>query len=161
MNERYEGLNLVDLLALVHDIVQPAAPAFVPGTAGWWVLTTWLFAMAMILTISIARRRRRNRYRRAAEAELNSIALAADEDPAANAARIAVLLKRTALAAYPRRRVASLTGPDWASFLIESSGGDSLVTARAESLAHAAYRKDVDGRELIPAARRWIRRHRV
>ncbi|MBN8910366.1 MAG: DUF4381 family protein, partial [Rhodospirillales bacterium] len=49
---------------------------------------------------------RRNRYRRAALRELGRLPRTGNVVPA-----LAALLKRTALAAFPRERVAALTGP--------------------------------------------------
>jgi hypothetical protein len=107
------------------------------------------------------RHRRRNRYRRQAEAELDAIAARVDSEPAAAAAEIAGLVKRTALAAYPRGRVAALHGSDWAGFLRESTNDDATVAGAADRLAAAAYRPDAVGEGLVEPARRWIRKHRA
>lgn len=156
---RYEGLNLVDLLELLHEIVPPEPIALVPQTIGWWIALAWLVACFAFIVAAIVRHRRANRYRREAIAELARIEAQADapEAPAA----LAALLKRTALAAYPRQQVASLYGSAWAAFLVDSSNGDAVIAAAADSLAHAAYREGICVTELTPASRRWIRRHRV
>jgi hypothetical protein len=158
---RYEGLNLPQLVELLHGPEMPEPVSWMPQTPGWWVLLGWLIAVSALGFIALVRHRRRNRYRREAEAVLGDIRSSADEDGQAAAAEIASLLKRTALVAYPRSRVASLYGRDWAQFLVESTDGDALVTAAAEGLARAAYGADADCRELIPAAQRWIRTHRA
>lgn len=157
----YEGLNLPDLLALMHELVRPEPVSWLPQTAGWWVLFAWLLAALAVVLGRARRRRLANRYRREAEAELRRIAASADGNPGAAAAAIAGLLKRTALAAYPRPQVASLYGAAWARFLCESSRQDPEVAAAAQQLAAAAYRQDIDGRELIRPARRWIEAHRA
>jgi hypothetical protein len=156
---RFEGLNLVDLLRLLHEIVIPEAPSLMPHTPGWWVVAAWLVAVVLIGLSQWLAYRRRNRYRREAAAELETIAASAAAQPAASAAAIAGLLKRTALAAYPRERIASLHGNDWARFLCESAHDDPIVSASADRIAAAAYRRDADGGGLIDAARRWIRVH--
>jgi hypothetical protein len=156
---RFEGLNLVDLLRLLHEIVVPESPSLLPQTRGWWVLAAWLAAVVLIGLAQWLAYRRRNRYRREAAAELAGIAARAASQPAASAAAIAALVKRTALVAYPRERVAALHGRDWARFLCESANDDPVVSASAERIADAAYRCDVDGRALLDAARRWIRVH--
>lgn len=158
---RYDGLNLPQLMELLHGLEMPEAVSWVPQTPGWWVLLGWLIAVSALGFTALARHRRHNLYRREAEAMLGNIRSRADEDGQAAAAEIAVLLKRTALVAYPRSRVASLYGRDWAKFLVESANDDSLVAAAAEHLARAAYGADADIRELLPAARRWIRIHRA
>jgi hypothetical protein len=160
MND-YEGLNLPQLLELMHELVMPEPVSRMPEGSGWWVLLAWL---AMVVTISVRAlidRRRRNRYRREAMARLEQIAASAGDDPSAAAAQIAVLLKQAALAAYPRADVASLYGEDWARFLNESASNDPLVEEASMRLATASYRPDADGRELVSPARRWIRIHRA
>jgi len=156
---RYEGLNLVDLLELLHEIVPPEPVSLLPQTPGWWIALAWLVAVCALVVAAIARQRKANRYRREAIVELQRIEARAGVPEAP--AELAALLKRTALAAYPRRQVASLCGEAWATFLVDSTDGDPVVAEAADSLAHAAYREGVKLSELIPASRRWIRRHRV
>ena len=64
---------------------------------------------------------------------------------------------RTALAAFPRADVATLSGAAWAGFL-ERTGGrfGALAPALAEAPYHAVA---VDGPAALAAARHWIRRH--
>lgn len=161
MSDRYEGLNLPQLLDRMHDLVLPEPVPWTPETVGWGVLAGWLAALALLAFGHGLTARRRNQYRREAEAVLRAIEVRAEADPASAAGEIAALVKRTALAAYPRDRVASLSGTAWAGFLRESAHGDPAVAAAAERIAAAAYRPDADGRALVAPARRWIRRHRA
>ena len=158
---QYDGLNLPQLLDLMHGLVMPGPVAWLPQTPGWWIVLGWLLAVLLLLAWQFAKRRQRNRYRRDALTELRSIAAQTELGPGESAQRIAVLLKRTALAAYPRKDVAALYGRDWAQFLRESSGNDPQVAEAADVLAAAAYRPDVDGGALARPARRWIRLHRA
>lgn len=158
---QYDGLNLPELLALMHEPVVPEAVPWLPQTSGWWIVLGWLLASLVLAVWQIARRRRRNRYRRIALAELGSIEAAANADPAQAAQRIASVLKRTALAAYPRRDVAGLYGAAWARFLTESANNDLQIADAADDLAAAAYRPGADPHELSRPARRWVRLHRA
>lgn len=158
---RFDGLNLPDLVELMHPLVVPQPVAWLPATPGWWVLLSWVAAVVAIFAAHLRTRRQRNRYRREAGALLDDIAGWAADEPSRAAGEIASLLKRTALAAYPRERVAGLHGEAWARFLVASSGDDKAIRASADDLAAAAFRPDVDGRKLVAPARRWIRRHRV
>ena len=158
---QYDGLNLPELLALMHDLVVPDPVPWLPQTPGWWIVLGWLVAVAILAAWQIVRRRRRNRYRRDALAELRTIVSQPDIDSAQAAQRIAAVLKRTALAAYPRSDVASLYGADWARFLTESAGNDAQIANAAEDLAAAAYRPGADPHKLSRPARRWIRLHRA
>ena len=161
MSGRFEGLNLPQLLDLMHELVVPEPVPWLPQTPAWWVLCGWLLAVAALLIAAIARRRRRNRYRREALASLDAIAAQSQLSAAESARRVAEIIKRAALVAYPRSRVAGLHGRDWARFLCDSSGDDRQVTEAAESIASAAYRPDADGRALLQPARRWVRVHRA
>ena len=156
---RFEGLNLVDLLALLNEIVPPEPVSLMPQTAGWWILGGWLLASIACCVAAVRRSRRRNRYRREALAELQHIAARMDEPQAT--ADISALLKRTALAAYPRREVASLYGSDWGGFLVDSSNNDEVVKVAAYEIARAPYQDDIDTICFVRAAERWIKHHRV
>ena len=158
---QYDGLTLAQLMELMHELVMPEPMPWLPQTPGWWVLFGWLFAVLILVAWYLLKRRRRNRYRREALAALKNIDRQPGLSPAESAQRIAALLKSTALAAYPRREVASLYGSEWAQFLRESTNDDQEVAAAAGLLADAAYQPDADGAALSAAARRWIRLHRA
>jgi len=158
---RYDGLNLPELLDLMHGLVLPDPVPLMPITPGWLILAGWLLAVLILSARQLIYRRRLSRYRREALAVLRTIESDNDLNPVESAQRIAALLKRTALAAYPRREVASLSGKDWAKFLKESANNDRQIADAAEMLAAAAYRPDADGRKLSAPARRWIRLHRA
>ena len=169
----YDGLSLSQLLDRLLPLAVPEPVSWIPQTSGWWVVGCWMVAVALLGCWDLRKRRQRNRYRREALSELDNIKAGVDFETgaqiktgapplAASAAdQIAKLLKRTALAAYPRERVASLTGADWAAFLVESANQDPLVAGYAGQLAGAAYHAHVDAAALIPPARRWIELHRV
>ena len=45
----YEGLNLPQLMDLMHGLVMPAPVSLLPVTAGWWILSAWLLAVLIIV----------------------------------------------------------------------------------------------------------------
>ena len=49
--EKYQGLNLPDLLALMHDVVPPEPLSLLPQTRGWWVLLFWIVAVVVLAVI--------------------------------------------------------------------------------------------------------------
>ena len=161
VSDKYEGLNLPQLLDLMHDIVVPEPVPWTPQTDGWWVLFGWLLAIVVLSAIKYAEYRRRNRYRREALDVLDDIKDHAAADPAGSAAAVAALVKRTALAVWPRERVASLYGAEWAEFLVESSRNDARVADAAMEIARAAYDPRLNGADLVKPARRWIKVHRA
>ena len=161
MSDKYEGLNLPQLLDLMHGNVEPEPVSLLPATDAWLVVAGWLVATVVIGLAAWRRRWQRNRYRREALSALANIEADSSLDAKGSAAEIAELIKRTALAAYPRDTVASLYGESWSAFLVESANHDKRVAAGADAIAQAAYSPVADDTAIVPAARRWIRVHRA
>jgi len=155
----YEGLNLPQLMDLLHDLARAEPVAWLPQTAGWWVVIGWLLLIGVLAAGCAYARWRRNHYRREAIGLLEAIETGAGAASAGPA--IASVLKRTALVAYPRQQVASLHGAAWADFLRASCDHDPTVERAAADLAGAAYHRDTDGEALVAVARRWVQVHRA
>jgi hypothetical protein len=90
--------------------------------------------------------RNRNAYRKAGLMLLGNAETAYD---------VSVVLKRVALAVFPREQVASLYGDDWAAFLHKTCPR-SYFKALVSSNSGAAPDED-----LVELASTWIRHHRV
>lgn len=151
MNEDWQGLSLVELLDRLEPVPEPAPISMWPQTIGWlWLSLIVLFALGYI-AYRLVRYRHRTAYRRAALAELANC-------PDDNA--LALLVRRTALAAYPRTRVASLSGPAWLSFLDRTGSGPDFTEGPGKSLATAPYRDTAAETGTRQAVSRWIRHHR-
>ena len=140
-------MNSQEMLSLnkLNDIVIPEAPGWWPPAPGFWLL----LALAIIVLLLIGYRFylfwNRNRYRRAGLLLL---------EHAATEYEVSVVLKRVALAAYPREQVASLYGDEWLTFLHQTS-------------PQANFPEDFSrdqNRETSPALRgsaaAWIKQHR-
>ena len=154
----------------LNDIVLPA-------TVDWWPLATgWYFLFGLLL-IALAwfgyrslHRWMNNRYRRAALQELQLLAdrIHATEDRDANLRQIPVLLKRTALSAYPRSQVASLSGKDWFHFLNSTVKIPPFTDSTASTLNKISYSSGelsaVDSQAttaLLNASRQWLKHHQA
>src|SRR5262249_55479513 len=151
-------------LEKLADIVTPPPPSLVPQTWGWAALAAILLALAAWAFLRWRRRRAANRYRVEALAELGRLETALG-DPAGRAgalAAIPLLIKRVALAAWPRDRVASLAQSRWTAFL-----GSGAAASGAEPLRRllddTEYRRsdelaalpDDEARACMRAARHW------
>ncbi len=139
----------------LHDIlVPPPAPFWPPAPA--WILLLCLFIMLVaFLLVRAVIRNRRNAYRRVALAELRLAAAGPEPLPL-----IAALLKRTALAAFRREQVASLTGETWVSWLART-GGRAVPASVEAALKKGLYGgAATDPKALTDFADRWIRHHR-
>ena len=146
--------TLPDMLAQLVPPPEPAAISLWPATPLAQGLALLLLAGLLYLAWRWLRRYRANAYRRAAEAELGRIA----DDPA----QIAEILRRTALAAYPRQQVAGLTGARWLEFLNRHYPGNGFQGEVGQLLLLAPYRKSAPATAtaLAHEARAWIRKHK-
>lgn len=156
MNEEEtpEPTTLIGLLDQLAEPPEPPPVPMVPQTFGWVVLAVLALMLLAWFGWHMWRRWKSDAYRRAALAELSGVG----DDPLP----IANILRRTALAVWPRERVAGLTGPDWLAFLDTSGGGESFTSGPGRALADAQYRT---GHTPVPglgeAAKRWVRKHQV
>lgn len=152
-----------DPVAGLIDIPLPREVSLLPQT--------WEARLAIVLLIlavgaalwRFAHLRRVNRYRREALTELSRIEHAGNSGPSELLSKLTVLVRRTALAAFPREQVAPLIGPAWLSFLDRSYGGEEFSHGVGRLLASGPYRQlPPDGTELhslVRLVRRWIRGH--
>ncbi|MBX9841231.1 MAG: DUF4381 domain-containing protein [Xanthobacteraceae bacterium] len=152
-----------DPVAGLVDIPLPAPVGLWPQT---WESRLAVAALAVGLIAGIAwlvRWWSVNRYRRAALSELGRIEDTLDDaSPADLAAALASLMRRTALAAFPREQVAPLAGPAWLAFLDRTCGGRAFSDGPGRSLEISAYQQvPADPRALVAVVRHWIKAHRV
>ncbi|MBN9085288.1 MAG: DUF4381 domain-containing protein [Reyranella sp.] len=133
-------------LSNLRDIVVPPDVSFWPPAPGWWAVGAVCAVAAGVAVAAAARHRRRNAYRREALRALTT----------AEGADISTILKRAALAAFPREQVASLSGAAWLAFL-DRTGGTAFANT---ALLEMTYGGRGDRDAAVAQARRWIERHR-
>jgi len=141
-------------LDALHDLVLPPAVPWWPPAPGWYAVLALLVLAAAWLTSRFWKRWRANAYRRAALRELDSL-----EDAAA----IAELLRRTALAIVPRPVVAEKTGTAWTDWLAAQCPETMPDTVRRQ-LTAGVYGQPAADRAvsaLRDYAARWIARHHL
>lgn len=149
-----------DPVAGLIDIPLPQPVSLWPQTWPMRVMLTLLFAATLVATWKFVRHWRVNRYRREALTELDRITQAA---PDQLATRLSSLVRRTALAAFPREQIAPLSGSAWLAFLDRTLDGTEFSRGVGRWLASAPYTraKPDDGQRtaLVELTRRWIRMH--
>jgi hypothetical protein len=133
-------------LSNLQDIVLPdPVPLWPPGSGGLLVLAALVLCVAVI-ALHYYLKGRRNRYRRAGLVLLAEARTCRD---------VSVVLKRVALAAFPREQVASLYGGAWVDFL-------NQTCPRSEFQPHCFSDPDQPPPAGIrESARRWISGHRI
>jgi hypothetical protein len=144
----------------LHDIAVPPPIPWWPPAPGWYAVGGVGLVLVGVAGSAAGSRWWRNRYRRAALKELRRLPRGGNLVPA-----LAELLKRTALAAFPRDRVASLTGERWLRFLNETGRTDDFTRDPGTVLGDTEYRPDpllaeAEAARLIDIARHWIAHHR-
>lgn len=133
-------------LSNLRDIFIPDAPPFWPPAAGAWVALGLVAAILLLVAWRLHTVRNRYAYRKAGLLLLPGAETVYD---------VSVVLKRVALAVFPRAQVASLYGDDWAAFLHKTCPR-SYFRMLVSSDSGAA-----PGEDLVELASTWIRHHRV
>lgn len=139
----------------LHDFYQPPPVAWTPKTAGWYALFAIAAALMIWSAVHFSRKWFANHYRREALRELTLL----------HPSEFCALLKRTALAAWPREKVASLSGAAWLEFLDGAVHDEAFHNAPANQIEELALRPETlsseDEQALRSTVAAWIRRHRV
>ena len=152
MNDDLSHLSLSELYDRLEPITAPPPIPLTPQTTGWVVLGVIVFAFVAIGIAHFLRRYRANAYRRAALVALSK----AGDDPAA----IAQILRRTAIATFPRAQVAGLHGENWLRFLDATSAKVTFAATDAgKALLAGPYKTVAPVPDLALLARRWVQTH--
>jgi hypothetical protein len=155
-------VNDAGSLQNLNDIVVPGPVAWWPPAPGWYLLAALAVAAMVILAIRQWLQWNRDRYRRLAIARISSI-----RSGETSLQQLPVLLKRTAISAWPREEVASLSGLAWHRFLDKTANtarfcggaGEILDRLSYTGLAGGAQGNDEEG-IVLDAAEFWLRHHR-
>jgi hypothetical protein len=154
----------------LNDIVLPAPVSWWPLATGWYVVMAAVLIVLAWLGYRLLRRWFGNRYRRAALREFHLLEKRVQGDASRSAAlkQIPVLIKRTALAAYPRNQVAPLAGSSWHQFLDSKVSNPQFTEPAGTILDRVSYSAgDLDELDaqataaLLKAAHHWLKHHRA
>jgi hypothetical protein len=147
----------------MNDLVTPGPVPWWPLAPGWYGLAVIVVAALLVFAFIMWRRWQRERYRRQALLELSAMRAGT----AGSLDLLPALLKRAALAVWPREVVASLSGAGWHRFLDESAQMDQFCSGAGELLDQLAYVSgrteslaDAERNRLLEAAEFWLKHHR-
>jgi hypothetical protein len=152
----------------LYDIIMPAPVPWWPLAPGWYVVGGAALALAVWAGWRWWQHWQAAAYRRAALAELQQLKIrTADNVQRVTALQeLPALVKRTALMAFPRQQVASLSSTAWLEFLDRTGHTDAFTRGRGQLLPvlaydpHAASRlASQDMAALFRVVSTWIRRH--
>lgn len=154
-----QPVNLAKLAAKLplRDIHLPAAPSWWPPAPGWWLLVGLLVVGSLLLWL-LWRRIQRLRYRRQA---LHTLAeLEKTVVPMTSLiTELSMLLRRSALCAFPGENCASLSGEAWLEFLDRPLTEKPFTAGVGRCLADGPYQPtvEVDREALLALCRHWLK----
>ena len=156
--------STAEALAGLRAYHLPEAPSWWPPAPGWWGLALLLLLAGTLLAWWMLRRRRRRAAYRQALDELHALraALESRHDVAAFVRGLSTLLRRYAIALFPRHQVAALSGEDWLRFLDRHADGSPFLHGAGRQLLDAPYRRQPAAAtaELAALVEDWIQRNR-
>ena len=145
----------------LHDIHLPSDPNAWPFAIGWWVLMALSLLLLVILFIKVRKYLNIKKHKRMLRKEYAKLEAKLSQAPNKNLiAETNILLRRLALAYYPDKNIASLTGSDWLSFLDSSGKTQDFSRGAGRILIDAPYRsgelENYNSDEFIPLIRKWV-----
>lgn len=152
-----------DPVAGLVDIPLPPPVSLWPQTWTLRIAIVLVIAGAVVGLVRFVHRWRANRYRREALSELDRIEQGEGEGGGEQLVELSLLVRRTALAAFPRETVAPLAGTAWLAFLDRSYGGQGFSQGAGCLLLSAPYQPiqpaSTELRPLAALIRQWIKVH--
>lgn len=141
------------------EVVSPLPVSWLPQTAGWAWLGALVGGFFLYRGWRRARRWHHNRYRREAVDRIMGTKGLEFSIVALNK-----VLKLTALSAFPRERVARLSGDEWTHFLNQQCDVPPFSPALAKVITEDAYRPSTvtasTQEALLQAALLWVKTHK-
>lgn len=144
----------------LKELPLPDGPPWWPVAPGWYVVAALILLLLIWALLRWRRSYSRNQYRRDAIARLAKLSTT-NED----LAHIPVILKKTALSAFPRSDVAGLRGQPWIDWLNESGRKDRFTDDDARLFDQLLYTSgehsiaDDVASSLIQRSKAWARSH--
>lgn len=158
-------MDKLERLTKLHDIHLPPTIGWWPMAYGWYVL---LIILLLITSLLIAFWYRRYHYSRAKKQACKLLHTYEQEyqrqgNAAITCAKISELLRRVALAYFPRQKVANLQGEAWINFLNQTAKNINFNDVR-QHLLEFPYQNQVQEINLKPLFTRayaWIKQRGI
>ncbi len=151
--------NAPDPLHELRDVHLPDPISWWPPAFGWWMIVVALLVVAGLVLWAWVYRQR-TRPRRLALSQLQEVKqqFAAHSDEQQTMTLLSDLLRRVAIAVFPRSRVAGLSGQSWLQFLDRTGHTTQFSEGPGRCLLSAPYQPHgpASAADLIPLIERWI-----
>jgi len=148
-------------LTSLRDIHLPPPVSFWPPAPGWTVLAAIILLIGFVLAYFYLKRCERARAKNAALKKLQQLQQLQDQQ--LNAVfllgQLSSLLKRVALAYFPREQVAGLTGVNWLLFLNKTGDTKNFTSTAGRLLMSGPYQNKITENitPLFAYSKEWIR----
>ena len=143
----------------LRDVHLPDPISLWPPAPGWWILSG-LIVMGAVVFLWIRIYRRRTQVRRLAMTELDAIKQHYDthRNDQWLVQRLSAIVRRYAMATFPRTEVAGLVGISWLQFLDQTGRTNQFTDGVGHLLRSGPYRPEVTVpvAELLLLVERWI-----
>lgn len=164
--EPLQPANVNPLMATLSEPTLPESISWLPNAPGWYGLLFLLCCWGLYRVYRAFQTYLANTYRRAALVELEQLSLAAESGETAQLQKLPLLLRSTALYAFPRADIAPLTGTEWEKWLDKQCPTSQFSSELSGLLAKLAYSPDATipnetKTALFNNAARWIKHHEV
>lgn len=149
----------------IEEVYLPDTIPWWPHTLGWKVLAFLVFAAFCYFIYKRIVVWRKNKYRRLALEEIDSLE-ARSKNSLAALCGLPIILKSTALRAFPRSDIAQLSGAAWIAELNNRCKGLAFTESIAGALLQVSYYPQeswqIDQQQieaLLEQSRYWVRAH--
>lgn len=152
-----------DPLVQLKDIHLPTPVGWWPPAPGWVLISAGIFFLAMAIVYFTLKKHRNAMPKKKALILLKNYQQIYEREgnAALVSAGISELLRRVALAYFPREQVASLKGREWLKFLNETGKGIDFNLVKVMLLETPFKTEEtMDLRPLFQAAQLWIQQRR-
>jgi hypothetical protein len=143
----------------LRDVHLPDPISLWPPALGWWIVFG-LVVTGVIVSLWMRAYRRRTKARRLAMAELGVVKqhYGTHQDDQWVVRRLSEIVRRYAMATFPRTEVASLAGSSWLQFLDRTGGTNQFTEGIGHLLSSGPYRPLVaaSAADLVPLVEHWI-----
>lgn len=155
------------LLHGIEEVVLPELVSWWPHTVGWKVLAIGVLLYLCMRAYKATLVWQHNHYRRVALKKLDQLSFTYKDAPQ-SIYQVPLILKATALHAYPRVEVAQMSGSQWLKVLDSKCKTTKFVSPVGKQLLAIAYQPMEDwqlqegqANRIFDLARTWIKEHKT
>jgi hypothetical protein len=143
----------------LRDVHLPDPVSLWPPAPGWWIVFG-LVVTVVIVFIWVVAHRRQTKWRRMAMSELGAVKqhYVTHRDDQWVVQRLSEIVRRYAMATFPRTEVAGLVGSSWLGFLDRTGGTNQFTEGVGHLLSTGPYRPQapLQADDLLPLVEHWI-----